>query len=136
MSYESASNTYVAAGNIEPAVFVAGSGTTANTVVQANATSEVIGVSVMQTATAPDSLNTGTQYAAVANGTIGVFEIGKYCYLKLGTGGCSAWSKLKPDANGAAVATTTTGDKYYARAREAGAAGEFVFAQLVGVAVV
>ena len=135
MSLSGPNATYISGGNIEPCVFLA-PGTGDNTAVQANATSKVIGVSPNTTRAFPDSTNSGTQYAAVAGDPIASFEIGDFCWLKIGTGGCSAGSFLKPDANGYGVAATTTGDKYYAVSREAHAAGEIAWVQLIGTAVV
>jgi len=50
-----------------------------------------------------------------------VYGLGEVCEIRVGTGGLSAGDKVKPDANAAGVATSTTGETFSAICLQAGA---------------
>ena len=101
---------FVASGNISPARFVKISGEFS--VAQAGAGEDVIGVA-QEGSLAPPGIaealgGSQTYYAATSGKTLKVFGLGDVCVVTAGTGGCTAGSKVKSDADGKAVNVGTT----------------------------
>lgn len=96
---------FVASGNISPARFVKISGEFS--VAQSGAGEEIIGVA-QEGSLAPPGIaealgGSQTYYAATSGKTLKVFGLGDVCVVTAGTGGCTAGSKVKSDADGKAV---------------------------------
>ena len=101
---------FVASGNISPARFVKISGQFS--VAQSGAGEEIIGVA-QEGSLAPPGIaealgGSQTYYAATSGKTLKVFGLGDVCVVTAGTGGCTAGSKVKSDADGKAVNVGTT----------------------------
>jgi len=101
---------FVASGNISPARFVKISGEFS--VAQSGAGEEIIGVA-QEGSLAPPGIaealgGSQTYYAATSGKTLKVFGLGDVCVVTAGTGGCTAGSKVKSDADGKAVNVGTT----------------------------
>lgn len=122
--------SFKAGGNISPARFVKPDTTTDEQVLQCGAGDRIIGVSQAGTHRTPYStLDDG--YAAVATEEIEVFGIGEQPWLELG-GTVAVGDRLKADANGKGVATTTDLDEWGAIALQAGIVGQLARVQVVG----
>ena len=118
------SPSYNAGGDISPSRFVKLSTTADNTVIQAVADDEAIGVSHQGSLDAP--IPGVTPLAARENQPCQVFGADEPCEIEAG-GAIASGDKLKPDADGKAV-VAGAGDAYSAIARSAAAAGESVAA--------
>ena len=112
---------FVANGEIFPARFVKISAATVNgttysadfAVVQCGVGDDIIGVSQEGSLAPPgiaEALVGGTQTypAATLGKTLKIFGLGDVCVVTAGTGGCTAGSKVKSDADGKAVNVGTT----------------------------
>ncbi len=113
---------FMANGDISVCRFVKQDTTADHKVLQAGAGEAVIGISQEGSSQAPIP-EVSTQYAAQAGQAIKVYGVGERCKLEIGSGGCTAGDKLKPDSNGKGVAITA-GDAYGAVALTTCAAGE------------
>lgn len=116
--------SFRASANISPSRFVTLSG--AKTVAQAGANQEIIGVSQEGSNKAPLQDYVSTVYAAETGQSLEVYSEGEVCLVEAG-GTIAAGNLLEADANGKAVAMTTTGTvvrNYGAIALEGGAAGD------------
>lgn len=101
---------FVASGNISPARFVKISGEFS--VAQSGANESVIGVA-QEGSLAPPGIAevfgaSPTYYAATSGKTLKVFGLGDVCVVTAGTGGCTAGSDVKSDADGKAVNVGST----------------------------
>ncbi len=114
---------FIANGTINPCRFVKITTTTTGRVEQAGAGSQIFGIS--QTGIRRDLYIDSNGYAALVGEPIGVFDDGEECLLELG-GTVSAGDRLKSDANGKGVTTTTNLDEYGAIAIWSGVSGEQV----------
>ncbi len=124
---------FIAGGNILPATFVKiDSSVGQPTVIQASAaTDKLIGIAQESTDQPPIPQLTGTQYAANAGENVRVYQNGDTCLLLVGTGpGVTAGDELTSDATGAAIATTTVGNRVGAIALQSGAQGTYVRARV------
>jgi len=111
-------------GNIAPSRFVISDTSADGKVTQAGAGGRVIGVSQQGTRRTPySSLDDG--YAAIAGEDLMVYTQGAECWLELG-GTVANGDRLKSDANGKGVATTTDRDEWGAVAMQAGASGKLI----------
>jgi hypothetical protein len=111
-------------GNIAPSRFVKLDTSADNKVLQAGAGGIVFGVSQAGTRRTPyNGLDDG--YAAIAGEDLEVFGQSEVCLLELG-GTVSPGDRLKSDADGKGVATTTNLDEYGAIARVAGTSGQLI----------
>lgn len=116
--------SFQANGNIGPNLFVKLDTSAAGKVLQATANDPIVGISQPGTRRAPlDGWDDG--YAAIAGETLHVWGEydNDYCWLVIGTGGCTIGDQLKSDANGAGVTTTTETDNAGAFALETTLAG-------------
>lgn len=114
------SPSFIARGDVEPSVFVKQDGATDNGIVQSVADDESIGISHEGTREAP--VEGITPLAAKDGESCMVYTDGWTCEV-IAAGVIAPGAKLKPNADGHAIATTTAGDVYSAIARSAGAAG-------------
>lgn len=101
---------FIASGNINPARFVKISGEFS--VAQSGAGEEIIGVA-QEGSLAPPGIaealgGSQTYYAATSGKTLKVFGLGDVCVVIAGTGGCTAGTKVKSDADGKAVNVGTS----------------------------
>jgi len=98
---------FVAGGDINPARFVKLSTTSDFTVLQSGAGDEIIGVAQEGSLAPPgiaEALGSSQTYLAAKSGkTLKVFGLGDVCVVTAGSGGCTAGSKVKADADGKAV---------------------------------
>lgn len=113
-----------ATGNIAPSRFVKQATATDNRVTQCGAGDKIFGVSQAGTRRTPySSLDDG--YCAIANENLQVYGIGELCLLEIG-GTVSPGDRLKADADGKGVATTTNLDEWGAIAKVAGTSGMLI----------
>lgn len=119
-----------AGGNIEPLHFVTLSTTSDGVVTQAGAGAKIYGVSGPTVRNAPyASLDDG--YHAISGEDCLVYGPPEKDVVVVAGGTIAAFDRLKSDANGEAVATTTNLDEYGAIAMESGTAGKMIRVQLV-----
>lgn len=113
-----------ASGNISPSRFVKLTTTADGEVTQAGAGEQIYGISQKTTRRTPyGALDDG--YAAIAGENVGVHGIGEECLLEAG-GTVAPGDRLKSDASGKGVATTTNLDEWGAICLQAGTAGKLV----------
>jgi hypothetical protein len=115
--------SFIASGTIQPNVFVSLDTANAGQVLQATAGGIIWGVSA-RWSDAPTIYGGTPPPCAVAGEEIGVYVDDTNAQLLIGTGGCNVGDKLKSDANGAGITTTTSGDQYGAFARQTCLAGD------------
>lgn len=114
----------VAAGTIRPSRFVKLDVTADGKVLEADAGEPIYGISQKGTRNVPYStLDDGN--AAIAGENVHIFGPGEKCSLQLG-GTVAVGDRLKSDADGKGVATTTDLDEYGAIAQQAGVLDEIV----------
>lgn len=128
MAYGNNSRTWTANGNINPAVFVKFDPSLAWYVLQAGVGDFPIGISQPGQQFVPFSVPGGSipQYAATQGYPLLVFQELDYCMLTIGTGGALADTWVKPDANGAGVATLA-GEPGFAFVYTAASAGDLAY---------
>lgn len=113
--------SFKAGGNIAPSRFVILDTTSDKVVTQAGAGGITIGISQMGTRRTPlTGLDDG--YAAISGDDLQVFCTGSHTLLELG-GTVTPGARLKADADGKGVATTTNLDEWGAIALENGVSG-------------
>lgn len=112
---------FIANGTISPCRFVKLVTSTTGRVTQATAGQQIFGISQM--GIRRDLYIDTNGFAALVNEPIGVFDDTDECLLECG-GTVSAGDRLKSDANGKGVATTTNLDEYGALAIWSGVSGE------------
>lgn len=113
----------ISGGNIAPMRFVKPSAAADNTCLQCGAGEMPIGVSQRGTRNTPYStLDDG--FAAIAGESLEVCRPGDRALLELG-GTVAAGDHLKSDADGKGL-TASAGDKYGARASQAGTSGKII----------
>lgn len=124
------SETKVATGNITPCSFVKQSTTLDGKVTLCGAGDKIYGISQKGTRNPPLSpLDDG--YAAIAGENVMLYTFPDTTLLTIGTGGCAPGDRLKADASGFGVATTSTGDEIGAVALGTGASGDQVPVKLI-----
>ena len=115
--------------NVAPSRFVKLDATGDGLVLQAGAGEKCYGVSQEGTRRTPyGALDDG--YAAIAGEDLEVFGAGSECRLEAG-GTVAPGDRLKSDASGRGVATTTNLDEYGAVALQAGTVGKLVRVEVV-----
>lgn len=121
----------VANGNIAPARFVKIDTTADGKVLQCGAGDQVYGVSQPGTRRTPyGSLDDG--FAAIAGENLQIYGLGeKEIMLELG-GAVTRGDRLKADANGKGVTTTSANDEVGAVAMASGASGDLVPVEVIG----
>ncbi len=115
-----------AGGDIRPSRFVKQSTAADNTILEADANEEIIGISGPATMDAP--IPGASANAAEANDPVTYHPEGNICKLEIGSGGCTRGANLKSDADGKGVLALTTGAVMQwvgAKALESASAGEF-----------
>lgn len=116
--------SFIANGNITPAVFVKQDTTIDNAVIQATANASLIGIAQKGTHNTPLSgLNDG--YAAVAGGDILVYQENEVAPITLG-GTVAAGDYLEATTGGVAITCSTDGHNYGGRALQAGVSGQMI----------
>lgn len=124
-----------ATGTIRCSRFVKMDSGANNSVKEADANEQTIGISQAGGRVAPIPEVTTTPVEAAQSGeNLQVFALGQSCLLEIGSGGCSPGSKLKSDADGKGVAIATgTGviQRIGAIALESASASEFAMVQVV-----
>ena len=119
----------IADGAIEPSVFVMASAAAECACKTATTGGEPIGVSQEWSKATP--LPGASTVAAADKGQVGVYGIGRICYLTAGTAGVTHGDYLKPDTTGGAGVTATSGDLYGALCLQSGVAGSLVRVQVL-----
>jgi hypothetical protein len=126
-----ASFTKIASGNISPARFVKLSTTALGQVTQCGAGDQIYGISQPGTHNVP-YLGLDDGWAAQANEPLNIFGLGsKDVLLTLG-GSVTKGDRLKSDANGQGVTTTSANDEVGAIAQANGVSGDMIPVQIVG----
>lgn len=97
----------IAGGTIRPARFVKVSTAADNTVLEADANEEVVGIATEATQDAP--IPGASANAAETGDPLKVYSIGSECLLYIGSGGVTAGANIKSDADGKGVLAATTG---------------------------
>jgi hypothetical protein len=121
--------TFTARGNIVPATFVKLDTATNFGVLAAGAGDQIVGIA-SEAGREPPLPSVSTVYAAQNGEECHVRGQGEVCLLTIG-GSVSPKDRLKSDASGFGVATTTNGDEYGAIALESGASGQQIMVQVV-----
>lgn len=116
------SPNFTARGNIVPATFVRLDTSSNFGVLAAGAGSQIIGIASEAGREAPLP-SVSTVYAAQIGEELHVRGVGEVCLLTIG-GNVNPGDRLKSDASGQGVVTTTNGDEYGAIALESGASGQ------------
>lgn len=116
----------VAEGDIRPARIVK-RGTAANSVLEADAGDEPIGISYNQTRSLNLEGYGATTLAAIAGDHLSIYGDGARMVPLTAGGAVSVGSWIKSDANGQGVASTTDREKVIGRARTAAAAAGELF---------
>ena len=116
--------SYLANGTINPSRFVKLDTTTQGRVLQCGAGDKCLGISQLGTRRSPEVDSSGN--AAQTGEPLGVHdEFGELCGLTLG-GTVTVGDRLKSDANGKGVTTTTDQDEYGAIAKMNGVSGDVI----------
>lgn len=124
------SMSFVASGNIYPARFVKLNTSAMGQVTQSGAGEKCFGISQEGSYNVPYlALDDG--YAAIANIPLEVFVAGAVCLLTLG-GTVTRGDRLKSDASGQGVTTTSTGDEIGAEALASGTSGQMIPVRVLG----
>jgi hypothetical protein len=135
-------SSWVAGGQINPAVFVTQLHGTDNTVVQSVVGDCPVGISAFAPYQAPipalvQAYAPNPIPCALTGQEITIYQDGETAPLTLGAGGCNAGDFLKPDANGNGVVCGNTdisgggSAPYGAQAKQGGTAGAVVMVQIV-----
>lgn len=123
--------SYNARGTINPSRFVKMSAHQDNSVEQAGANENTVGISQEWSYLAPLP-SAGTE-AAVSSMSVKVYSIGETCMLELG-GSVSRGGRIKADTDGKGVAIATTGTTIQyigAEALESGSSGQLIRVNVV-----
>lgn len=115
----------ISGGVIRPARFVKTSTAADQTMLEADANEESVGISMESTRDAPIEGASGE--AAAAGQQIGYYPEGRVCLLEIGSGGVTRGANIKSDADGKGVlaaATGTTMQWVGAKALETASEGE------------
>lgn len=117
----------VAGGTIRRSRFVKASTAADNTLLEADANEEIVGVS-LEAPKAPPIDGASATEIAVATDPIPYYPEGKICLLEIGSGGVTRGANIKSDADGKGVLAATTGTTMQwvgAKALETASEGEF-----------
>lgn len=117
--------TFVCSGTIYPSRFVSVDPSDDYQGYQSPSGGRVIGVSQTGSRLPPTAANAGNTYAGTTGDLIGVYGVGKTCYLKLGTT-VAAGDALKPDASGQGINGVSAGNYYGAVALQQGVSGDLI----------
>jgi hypothetical protein len=116
---------FVANGNITPSSFVKLDTTAVGKLLICGSDDPVYGVSQEGTRNPPyTGLDDG--YAAIAGENCRVYLEPEECWLRIGSGGCTAGDMLNSDASGYGVTTTTETHNAGALALETGLEGQLI----------
>ena len=119
--------SFIANGTIYPMRFTELVTTLPGRVTQCGAGEKVYGISQVGIRRDPYIETLGR--AALVNESIGVFDDGTECKLELG-GTVTTFDRLKSDADGKGVATTTNLDEFGAIAMESGVSGDQIMVKI------
>jgi hypothetical protein len=131
MSSDNSRQSYVASGTINPATFVKLDASNNQQVLACGAGDDAWGVSQYWGDAPTFSDSTLPIPAATIGQSLLVYTLAALAQITLGTGGATNGAYLKADANANGVVTTTSGDKYGARALAAGSAGDVIPCEVV-----